>query len=150
MQFCIPHSKYILAIIRLLFLAGTTTLPAMSIAQPGLTSPAANSTLAGTTHLFNWSVSDINVERWWLYVGSSPGAKDISNSGDLGTSTQYNVIGIPVDGTTVHSRLWYFSSSQWRYIDNEFKAAQLDNVQTPAMINPAADELLVNGHADFR
>lgn len=135
--------------IRLLLLVGIASLSTMSFAEPDIANPSANSTLSGTTQTFSWSADDSDVEQWWLYVGTSPGSSDISNSGDLGTATQYNVIGIPVDGTAVHTRLWYFSSSQWRYTDSMFTAATLDDVQAPGMVSPVTDEILVNGRADF-
>ncbi len=150
MRLNVNHSKGMhIVFIRLLLLVVTATLSTLSFAQPDVTNPPANSTLAGTKQVFSWTADDIDVERWWLYVGTSPGSSDISNSGDLGTSTEYNVIGIPVDGTAVHTRLWYFNSSQWRYTDSEFTAAMLDDVQTPAMTSPAGGEMLVNGRADF-
>jgi hypothetical protein len=74
-------------IIRLLLLVCIAAQSTVSFAEPDIVNPSANSVLSGTKQTFIWSADDIDVERWWLYVGTSPGSSDISNSGDLGTAT---------------------------------------------------------------
>ncbi|MBX2878840.1 MAG: DUF1996 domain-containing protein [Granulosicoccus sp.] len=120
-----------------------------SMAAPGVTAPSPNSTLSGTTQTFSWTADDVSVERWWLYAGTSQGARNIANSGDLGSATDYEVAGIPVDGSTVHIRLWYFSSDRWGYVDSAYTAAVLNDIAAPAMISPADGSELTAGTADF-
>ena len=78
---------------RLLLLVASISFSSASMAQPSIDDPSANSTLPGTSQTFTWSANGVDVERWWLYVGTSPGARNIANSGDLGSNTQYDVIG---------------------------------------------------------
>ena len=134
---------------RLILLVASISFSSASMAQPSINEPSANSTLPGTTQTFTWSANGVDVERWWLYVGTSPGARDIANSGDLGSDTQYDVIGLPTNGIAVHARLWYFSSSQWRSIDSTYTAAEPDNIAPPALISPVADSEIVGGDAEF-
>jgi len=134
--------------LRLVLLMLSTTMPTMVMAAPGIVEPADNSSLLGTTQTFTWS-AEADVERWWLYVGTTVGARDITDSGDLGVSTQYEVIGIPVDGTTIHARLWYFSASRWQFIDSEYSAAQIDDVAAPAMLRPANNSVLDGSSVTF-
>ena len=134
---------------RLALLVASISFSSASMAQPSISEPSANSSLSGTAQTFDWSANGVDVERWWLYVGTSPGARDIANSGDLGSETQYDVIGLPTNGITVHARLWYFSASQWRSIDSTYTAAELDNIAPPALISPVADSEIVGGNAVF-
>ena len=136
-------------LVRLLLLIASITFASASMAQPSIDEPSANSVLRSTSQTFNWSANGVDVERWWLFAGTSLGARDIVSSGDLGSSTQYDVIGLPVDGTTVHVRLWYYSSSRWRFTDSTYTAAQLDNVAPPALLSPVADSDIVGGDAVF-
>jgi len=133
----------------LLLLFATTTLASLAKAAPNVVSPIGNATLSGTTQIFSWT-ADETVERWWLYVGTSTGARDIVDSGDLGTNTEYKVIGIPVDSSMVHARLWYFSAGRWYYTDSVYTAALIDDVATPAMINPANNSTLSGGSTEFQ
>ena len=135
--------------LRVLLLVFSITMSMTSMAQPVITSPTANTTLTGTTQTFTWADDNVEVERYWLYAGSSPGASDIANSGDLGKNPQYDAIGIPVDGTAVHVRLWYNDSDQWRYTDSVYTAALLGNVATPALLTPVDGETLRGGSAAF-
>ena len=134
---------------RLSLLIACISFSSASMAQPSIGEPSANSSLSGTAQTFDWSANGVDVERWWLYVGTSPGARDIANSGDLGSETQYDVIGLPTNGITVHARLWYFSASQWRFTDSTYTAAEPDNIAPPALISPVADSEIVGGNAVF-
>ena len=134
---------------RITLLLVSLTFSTHSMAEPAVSEPPPSTTLSGTTHTFNWSGNGVDVERWWFYVGTSVGANDIANSGSLGTNTQYVVNGLPVNGAIVHVRLWYYSSSQWRFIDNTYTAAQLSNVASPALLSPTNDSELIGGNAVF-
>lgn len=136
-------------LLRLLLLCSGVATSTTLIADPGISQPSANSTLSGTTQTVTWSADGVDVDRWWLYVGTEGGAADITNSGNLGTTTQYDVTGIPVDGSTVHVRLWYYSSAKWSYIDSSYTATVRDDVGMPEMLNPVAGSVLSGGSADF-
>ena len=51
------------------------------------------------------------VTEWWLYLGTSPGARDIVDTGSLGSSTSYTANNLPTDGTTIHATLYYRNGS---------------------------------------
>ncbi len=117
--------------IRLLMVLASVTFSANALADPQIVSPSTGSTLSGPTQKFTWTIDSTDIERVWLYVGRTAGGNDIANSGDLGKDTEYDVIGIPVDGSTVHARLWYYNSSEWAYVDSNYTAADLD-ILTPS------------------
>jgi len=124
-----------------------------ALAAPEIVQPAAGSTLSGSAQTFSWSLNDVEeseIDKWWLYVGTSVGARDIANSGDLGKDTEYDVIGMPIDGSIVHIRLWYFRSARWSYVDSSYIAATIDaEVATPAMISPAGGSELNGASVSF-
>ncbi len=67
--------------------------------------PPDGSTLTGTSQTLSWTGT--GVLEYWVYVGTTVGAKDIYNSGSLGTATSTTVNGLPTDGSTVYLRLWH-------------------------------------------
>jgi len=149
-----------MAVFRFIFILLTVSLLASAcnaLAAPEINQPATGSTLSGSAQTFSWSPNDVEesgdnaeVAKWWLYVGTSVGAGDIANSGDLGKDTEYEVIGLPIDGSIVHIRLWYFSSARWSYVDSSYIAATIDaEVATPVMISPASGSELNGASASF-
>lgn len=137
-------------LIHLLLLLASATVSTNALADPQIVNPSAGSTLAGSAQTFTWDIDGADVERFWLYVGTTAGGRDIANSGDLGQDTEYDVIGIPADGSTIHTRLWYYSSSRWFYVDSTYTAANLNLiVSTPAMQSPARNSILAGTSAEF-
>jgi len=145
------HSTRIPAFfVRLLILLASVTFSANALADPQIVKPSAGSTLSGSAQTFGWNIDSEDIESVWLYVGTTAGGRDIANSGDLGKDTQYKVIGIPVDGSTIHTRLWYYSASRWFYVDGSYTAADLNiQVSTPAMISPANNSKFTGTSVDF-
>ncbi|MBX2881480.1 MAG: DUF4832 domain-containing protein [Granulosicoccus sp.] len=136
--------------VHLLLLLTSLTFSASALADPQVITPSAGSTLSGSAQTFTWNTDNVDVERFWLYVGTTVGGRDIANSGDLGTGTDYRVIGIPVDGSTIHARLWYYSASRWFYVDSQYTAADLDvEVSAPAMLSPANNSELTGPTTEF-
>jgi len=84
-------------------------------------SPSNGSTLTDSSQLFSW-VSSADTTEYWLYVGSTLGAKDIHNSGSLGTSTSTTVSSLPTDGSTFHVRLWHLDEANWLNTDFTYTA----------------------------
>lgn len=127
------------------------------LAAPQIVQPADGSTLSGSAHTFIWSpgnTDDIDfaeVSKWWLYVGTSVGASDIANSGDLGSATAYDVIGIPAGGSIVHARLWYLSAERWSYVDSSYTPPTLDGEATmPTMTSPLNGSELLGSRVEFK
>lgn len=67
---------------------------------------------------FRWAPI-VDAQKYYLYVGTSPGAKDVVDTGELGSSTTQRTIHLrgPLD-TPLHARLYYLSAEQWRYVDD--------------------------------
>jgi hypothetical protein len=114
-----PSVMSILAVVALSVAVGGGT------ANAAITSidPPNGSTLTGASQTFSWTGT--GVTEWWLYVGTSVGAKDIDNSGSLGTATSHTVNGLPTDGSTVHVRLWYRIGGSWSKTDFTYTASTL-------------------------
>ncbi len=62
--------------------------------------------------------SDQDAEKYFLYLGSVPGARDLLSSGET-TRTSFSIQHIPV-GTKVYSRLYTKLAGRWRYVDSWF------------------------------
>lgn len=85
---------------------------AQSAAPPSFTSPTSGSTLSGSNVTFSWAANGTTgITNYWLYLGSSAGANDIHDSGNLFTTTSRAVTGIPVNGSTVHGTLFYSTNN---------------------------------------
>lgn len=86
---------------------------------PTITNPAPGSKLPGSSATFQWSANGASVTEWWLYVGSSRGARNYFDSLSLGTKLSVIVNGLPTNGSGVwvHVRLWYRVAGLWRYSD---------------------------------
>ena len=66
--------------------------------------------------------SVLNVQAYYLYVGSARGAKDIVDSGEI-VQTSYRIRNLPFG--TVYARLWARVAGVWRYTDSSFSARPL-------------------------
>jgi len=141
--------EFVSFVVRLLVLMASTTFAAQALAMPVVSSPSANSSLSGTSQVFTWSANGADVERWWFYAGSAPGASDIANSGDLSNAMQYEVFGLPIDRSTVYVRLWHYSQSRWSFTDTTYTSALITNSAPPELISPAISSELTGGSATF-
>ena len=93
-------------------------------AQPRILSPEPGSTQLGTTVTFTWTPGDQTVTEWLLYVGTSPGALDLFDSGALGAAVlSSSVTGLPNDGSTIYVRLWFKISGVFQFDDFQYTAA---------------------------
>jgi hypothetical protein len=106
-----------------------TTYTAASTAGPGpspsgnpaITSPAAGSTLSGSSQTFAWTPGT-GALGYWLYVGSGTGRNDLFER-SVGTSLSVTVPTLPADGRTIYVRLWWLRNGSWEYADSSYKAA---------------------------
>ena len=69
------------------------------------------------------SGSSIQVDEWWLYVGNTPGASDVYDSGSLGTALTDTVTNLPADGRLLDVTLWYKVNQAWQSEDYVYTAA---------------------------
>ena len=112
---------------------------------PEIVSPVAGSTLS-MEESFEWTAHGGLVSQWWLYVGSTPGTRDIFNSGSLGTGLTETVSGLPTDGRTVHVRLWYRKAGLWESVDRQYTAM---TPGTPAIVSPPTNTPLIGQTVTF-
>jgi hypothetical protein len=91
------------------------------IQKAALQSPAPGATLSGASVTFRWSAGS-GVSNYQLYVGRTKGKAEIFNSNPLTTLTQ-TVDNLPLDGSTIHVRLWSKIGANWQFTDYTFKAA---------------------------
>ena len=150
MQFISTNSKGLTVFfLRSIVLLASITLSAVSMADPDVSTPAANSTLSGTTQVFSWTDDGVDVDQWWLYIGTTQGSFDIANSGNLGVSTEFIVNRIPVDGSTIHARLWYNSESRWQFTDTTYTASEISNAGPPSLSSPENGSVLSGSSIEF-
>ena len=123
-----------------------TQYTAITSGNPEITTPAAGSVLAGDTVTFEWTANGAAVAQWWLYVGSSQAARDIYNSGSLGTGLSETVTGLPTNGSGVFVRLWYRIGGTWQFEDVQYTAATLGD---PAITAPIAGSVLAGDTVTF-
>ena len=84
-------------------------------------SPAAQSTLFGSTATFGWT-EGTGVSEYWLYLGSTgAGSKDLYSQSE-GLSRYRTVSNLPTNGGTVYARLWSKIGAQWQYMDYAYRA----------------------------
>jgi glucose/arabinose dehydrogenase len=108
-----------------------STYTAATVATPSITSPAPGTTFGSASIPFQWTSNGEAVTEWWLYAGSTPGGKDILDSGSLGSSLSAT-LNMPVDGRPIHVRLWFRVQAQWRFRDFQYTAASI----TPTITAP--------------
>jgi hypothetical protein len=89
-------------------LTATVTYPANGAANADMTQPIQWSTVSGA-------------QSYYLYVGTTTGAKDVVNSGET-TQTSYLAGNVP-SGQTLYIRMWTRAGGVWRYVDSTFSAA---------------------------
>jgi hypothetical protein len=68
-----------------------------------------------------WQHNNAYIRYYKLWVGSSPGGKDIYDSRNLlGDITSHTATGLPSDGSTIYVRLKYKSGITWKYVDYQY------------------------------
>jgi hypothetical protein len=123
------------------------TVQAANLPPPTLSSPSCGSTLAGSAVVFTWTDNGAGVTDWWLYLGTSQGASDLLESGDLSGGTTVSVSGLPTDGQTIYVRLWYRTLGRpWHFRDCTVTAATLP---PPALTSPSCGSSLTSTSAIF-
>ncbi len=89
---------------------------------PAIVDPTPDATLTNSRVRFQWSVGEVPVESWWLYVGSTVGGSDFS-ARSAGTDDNATIQSLPTGGSTIHVRLYFRVEGWWYYIDEQYKAA---------------------------
>ncbi len=85
---------------------------------PGISTPVPGTTVTSASVTFTGNHTSQDLEHW-LYVGTSVGAKNLHNSGSLGTGHTRVVSGLPSSGT-IHVRWWSRNSGGWGSQDHTY------------------------------
>lgn len=91
---------------------------------PYLIAPLNRSILTGPSIEYVWSPFFYGATRYWLYIGSSKGASDVYDSGQIDAPlSKVTVNGLPVDGRKLFTRLWWYNEGAgWEHQDYRFTA----------------------------
>ena len=95
--------------------------------------PTNGATNVNLAQAIQWT-SVANAQAYYLYVGSSLGAKDLLNSGEL-SGTSYVAFNLPL-GQLLYARLWTKVAGGWGYVDITFTASSAQ-VVTATVISPS-------------
>ena len=86
-----------------------------------LTYPTSGAINVDVTLPLRWTtIADAQV--YYLYVGSTPGAKDLVNTGEIQQTSYLVRTALPAN-QTLYARLWTKAGGIWRYRDSTFSAA---------------------------
>ena len=123
---------------------GSSTFP------PPMSSPAPGSTLTTSTVTFTGGHSSQDLAHW-LYVGTSVGAKNLHDSGDMGTGHSRTVSGLPTTGT-IYVRWYSKNGSGWQAQDHTFTmnvGGGGSSTFPPPMSSPAPGSTLTTSTVTF-
>jgi hypothetical protein len=96
-----------------------------------MTSPAAGSTLPGTSATFTWTAAGSNNQGYWLFLGTTGlGSKNLYDSGQQ-TATSATFSNLPTNGATIYARLYTRYNGVLVYNDYTYKAAAQAVLTTP-------------------
>lgn len=134
---------------------GTATPPPPANVPAAMSSPAAGSTLTGSSATFSWTAGSGALE-YFLYAGTSTGSNSFYGA-SAALNRSATVSNLPTNGSTVYVRLWTRFSSGWQFADYTYTAATVStggsgSPATPAkatMTGPAPGSIIHAGQATF-
>jgi hypothetical protein len=114
-----------------------------TVATPEITAPSAGSELSGSNQQFTWTSNGSDAAEYWLYIGPSEGSNDYFDSKNVDSDMGVLAQGLPVDGSTLHARLWYRATgSSWSFVDSTYTAATNPTSQAPSIDSHSSDATL--------
>jgi uncharacterized repeat protein (TIGR03803 family) len=87
------------------------------------TNPAAGATIVDPTQPLTWTTV-LTAQAYYLYVGSTLGAKDLVNTGEIQQTSYLLRSTVPVN-QTLYARLWTKTGGVWRFTDRTFSVMSL-------------------------
>lgn len=103
-----------------------TTVPQIAL----LTAPTNSATAVPVAETFEWTTAP-NAQAYYLYVGTTPGAKDVVNTGAI-QATSYNTSALPW-GQTLYATMYTELNGLWYHSATTFTTARLiSTLTTPA------------------
>ena len=121
-------------------------------ASVAMVSPLPATDISSATTTFDWMQDGaIPVQSWRIMAGTTPGATNFYDSGDLpDTQTSAQVSGLPTDGTQVFVRLQYQLNGNTHHIDYQYGSTdQGPPPDVPAMTSPSPGSTLPSGDVNF-
>src|SRR5262249_12152669 len=121
LKLCCPLAPQLQSILLCcIVLCAVLLTPAIVTAQPAtFLYPTQGTQDMNPVQPFHWtSVAD--ALAYYLYVGTTPGSKDVVNTGEIQT-TSYTAPSLPT-GQTLYARLYTKTTSGWQYSDASFVA----------------------------
>jgi hypothetical protein len=112
-----------------------------------MSTPAASSTLTGSTVTFTWYPSAA-ASAYWLDIGSSAGANNYYSSGNLGSALSTTVAGLPTNGSTVYATLYSLVNGNWQYNSYTYTAFNA-GAETAALTTPPPSTTLAGSTITF-
>jgi hypothetical protein len=109
-----------------------------------LTSPAAGSTLTGSSVTFGWTAG-ASATAYWIDVGSTTGGHNYFSSGNLGNVLTETVSGLPTDGSAVYVTLYSLIGSSWT--GNTYSYTALNATSGLAAITSPTNGALLSGNS---
>ncbi len=131
---------------------------------PAITSPVPESKLDRETTTFKWTDNGSNVTTWWLFAGTSAGARDVFNSGRLQGSTTSLKIPAEAISRITHVSLYYKISGKWQRQIFNYQQNSADNGDSgndngngnteeisslPSLQSPSIEQTLPTGTTTF-
>ncbi len=147
--------KRVLLLVVYLFASSASFAWAQSAAQ--LLYPANGATGVDVSQGAQWSAV-ANADAYYLYVGTGLGANDLTNSGEVAT-TSYPIKNV-IPGQTVYARLWTRVAGVWVFSDSTFAAATIpqmvatlidppDGATQADLLQPVRWTAIANAHAYY-
>jgi uncharacterized repeat protein (TIGR03803 family) len=102
--------------------------------------PVNHATNVDLTRPFTWT-SVAGAQAYYLYVGTSAGAKDLVNTGEI-QQTSYRVPLTLATGATLYARLWTKAGGMWRLVDAAFSAPPIARFTYPDIATTTVDATL--------
>ena len=132
--------------------SNTYTYTALNPATGGATmsTPTPNSTLTGSSVAFTWVKGTGTAQAYWLYAGSTPGAKDYYSSGSIASRTlTATAKNLPTNGSTVYITL--FTELAGTYVPTGYTYTAINaNASTAGMMSsPLSGSVLTSSSQTF-
>jgi hypothetical protein len=99
----------------------TYTAYSLSNGLAVMQSPPPGSEIDGPQATFTWTAG-AGASGYWLDLGSTPGANDIYQSGNLGTQLSTTAYGLPNDGSEIYATLWTLVNGQWLFNSYQYQS----------------------------
>jgi subtilisin family serine protease len=118
-------------------------------ARPEITSPVPGVDEIDTSSVeFQWDANGASVQKWELWVGTSPGKKDVFDGDVRGSAvTSQSVDCIPLTGDPLYVRLRFKIDGNWWFIDFQYTTATL--ADPPEITVPSSGAILSDNQVTF-